>query len=91
MSQRSRTDLCGGRRATDVPTATDFPANGKLSLSTLSHATGAAQSLPDAQRSGLEVKNGLEAHVEAGRCILMASGEAKMEIMTQKCAGRVST
>ena len=26
------------------------------------------------------VKNGLEAHVEAVRCILMASREAKMEI-----------
>ena len=26
MSQRSRTDLCGGRRATDVPTATLWSA-----------------------------------------------------------------
>ena len=41
-------------------------------------------SLPDAQRSGVEVKNGLEngleAHVEAVRYILMASREAKIEI-----------
>ena len=31
MSQRSRTDLCGGRRAIDVPTATKDNVTGWLS------------------------------------------------------------
>ena len=52
----------------------------KRATSSFGFTRGTEGRLPDAQTSDLKVNNGQEAHVEAVRCMLMASREAKMEI-----------